>query len=139
LTPFDILIVFILVFLLIFAIYWEYWDYVRLKEKPSVDPSSCSSGSYNEEKCEQEIERLRFLACFNYENGPKWRGIYIALIILTVILLYVFGFPSSFKVGLLFLLFIFLVFYLIESLRSYHVHRLLCSKARGASDGDETL
>lgn len=121
LTPGDVIFIVILLVLLVLAIYWIWFDYDRLFRMPDIDHIPP----------EERVKQLQFLACFNFENGPQWRIIYIATIIVGLVLLYVFGLPGhSIKPGILLLLIIFFVFYGLFALQAYHVQRLLCSKAK---------
>lgn len=121
LTLGDVIVIIILLVLVVLAIYWIWFDYDRLFKMPDIDHVDPGD----------RIKHLQFLACFNFENGPQWRIIYLATIITGLILLYVFGSQShSIKYGLLVLLIIFFVFYGLFALQAYHVQRLLCSKAK---------
>lgn len=115
----DILFIFVIIVLVVLAIYWEWFDYDRLFKIQNIDTFPP----------EEQAAQLRFLACWNYENGPQWRSILVGTIIVGLLLWWIFGCARSVKLGFLILLIIFIVFYCIYSLRSYHIQRLLCSKA----------
>jgi hypothetical protein len=109
----------ILVLLLIFALYWEWQDYSRLLSYPSLD----------EIPDDHKIAYLQELTCYSSYNNPIWREALFGTIIIGFILLFAFGCSVEFRVGILILFIIWVVFYGILSLNSYHIQRVICSKA----------
>lgn len=109
----------ILIFLIIFALYWEYQDYQRLMNMPDI----------NEIPEDQKLQYLQSLACYNYNNGPTWREALFATVIIGLIFLFIFGCSFEFRMGVLVLFIIWVVFYGILALNSYHIQRIICNKA----------
>lgn len=115
----KVIVITILIFLVFFALYWEYQDYQRIFNMPDID----------EVAPDQREAYLQWIACYNYNNNPQWREVYLATIIIALVLLFAFGSSVPFRIGILILLIIFIIFYGILPLNSYHVQRLLCNKA----------
>jgi hypothetical protein len=127
-----LIVIFLLFILLILAVYWEVNDYKRLEQRPNLD-------TLTDEEREKEYI---FYSCFNYENNVKWRSIFIATTIATLLILAVLTLFNNFGVlrecyydflpALIILIFasIFVAFYGIEAYRSFHMYRPICSKIK---------
>ena len=122
--------------LLVLAIYWEYRDHDRLKDRPNID----------EVDEEDRIDEYLFYGCFNAENRVSWRNIYIATFISVLLIWYIliiFNFAPRMSLSLcnmggrpsmniLILIFvaIFCIFYIVDQFREFHLYRDMCAKVR---------
>lgn len=113
------ILLFVALFLLIMAFYCEARDYRRVKEIESTDENPNS---------------VQFLSCFGYETRVYWRTTYIPSFFLAIILTYIISkiycTCPSFWLFFIILVVTFVMFYGVASLTSFHVYRILCSKAR---------
>ena len=137
---------FVLIFIVVIAIlasWWEYSDHCRLLERKSLK-------DLPEEEREDE---LKFYACYNSDNRVSWRTLFLASLISTILiwyLLYVFGVKvklqtsfysekyyrePSFNILLAIFLIIFIIFYIFDHLKEYHLYRKISSKVKD----DETI
>lgn len=122
--------------LLILAIYWEYQDHDRLKDRPDID----------EIDEEDRLNEYLFYGCFNAENRVSWRNIYIASFISVLLIWYILiifnfaprmtltlcnsGGRPSLNILILIFITIFCIFYIVDQFREYHLYRDMCAKIR---------
>jgi len=113
----------LLFILLILAIYWEVSDYSRIANRARI----------SELEGEDREKEYTFLSCFNYENNVRWRSIFIAATIATILIAAVLSlFEVCYGAGLIILVFaaVFVSVYGVEVFRSFHMYRPMCSKVK---------
>ena len=111
----------IVAILVLLALYWEYQELQRLKSRPSI------------EELDEPIPEYKYYACYNYENGVDWRGIFIATVVSVLAVAYIlYSYKVELKFNLLLLigLSIFGIFYLKSSFQNYHFYRHACDNVR---------
>lgn len=130
------ILIIVALILLVLAIYWEYQDHERLKDRPTID----------EVDEDDRIDEYLFYGCFNAENRVSWRNIYIATFISVLLIWYIliiFNFAPRMSLSLcnvsgrpsiniLILIFvaIFCIFYIVDQFREFHLYRDMCAKIR---------
>ena len=109
--------------LFILSIHWELNDYKRIDNLPYI----------NEIQCKKQKERhYRLLAKFPYENAIGWRMLFVTSVFVTLILWFVLHKAELIisKETLLVMFFVvFIGFELSAGFISFHVYRILASKA----------
>ena len=113
----------ILILFLILALFWEYKDYFRLYARPNVNTLTPS----------QQQRELIFYGCFNYENKVEWRSILIGTILSTLLIWYIllqFDIPVQGNMIILMALSILGIFYILDTFKTYHLYRIMCSKIK---------
>lgn len=132
-----LIICLVLLALFILAVYWEVSDYRRLERRPPLSQLETE---------EEKTQELYFYSCFMANNRVSWRHIYIASFISTLLIwagLYMFGLRTRMALTfcgpvnrppftMVFLIFvaIFVITYIVEQFRSFHLYRPMCSKVK---------
>ena len=133
------IISFVLIILFVLAVVWEWRDYRRLEKRPPL----------SEIEEENKTKELYFYSCFMANNRVSWRHIYIASFLSSLLiwaLLYMFGVETlntikftsidirrrSIPYSFVLLVFasIFVITYIVEQFRSFHLYRPMCSKVK---------
>ena len=115
------LIAVLLAVLVAFALYWEWLSWARVQALPRVEDLPV----------EQRQRASADLACYTYDTGVNWRSAYLGALLIAFILWYILGCRVSWREWLLVILIIFIVTYGIGSLLTFHVTRVICSRAKG--------
>lgn len=114
-----VIIIFIIVVLIV-AIICSIKDFNILNKQPSITKNMNDA---------EKIQILKNLSCYARNNNVGWRFIFIATLIVSFLLCYIFNNIIDLKLFFLILIMIFLTFYLFHSIQSFHVSRVVCAKA----------
>lgn len=117
------------IILLVVAIYWEFGDYGRMKKRKKIKDIKGAK---------EQLQNLKFLACFGYENTVRWRFIFIfsSVIALSIYLLIPkiiedITSPSRTLIATVLFFISFITMYFGHAFRSFHFDRELCGKVKG--------
>lgn len=110
--------------LFILAVFWEFKDNGRLVNRKNI---------YEIQDEQQKIKEYEFYGTFNYYNNIQWRMIFVSTTI-TVLIIYI-SFSNQLKniswtFYMYVFLIIFLVFYLSNHFKTFHIYRIMANKVK---------